>query len=595
MAFFDTAWYVQDNAPTSTVGWSAVPVWPGALTPVSAGTWCRQLATPTVGNERCFVCVVAGTTGAAEPVWVVTRGADSAANVDGTVKWMECTGMAGPCGDLTNCPLDTTVKSATVTLGEVIQNTAGTFLFACTTGGTTSATPPTWNTTTGATTTWNSSSVWTCIGPVSSYTTAFKYPHARLANAYAATWGAAGNKFALASNHAETQSTGITILSPGTAALPCQIYCISSSTTLASPTTATTASISTTGASTFTFNDKYAFYYGVNFNAGSGNNTANLLVGQATSTALYFEQCSLNLTSTGSASILGIGQNITSSDSIITLTGCALTFGSTAQSFSLNTGFGSFTMIGGSIAATGSVPVTLIKGQTGRSSFCLLRDVDLSAITGTIFLLSNSSQFGYFELQNCKLGSGVTIASGAGAGPGSLYVKSHNSDSAATNYRYFYSAYGGVIQQETTIVRTGGATDGTTPLSWNITTSANAQFTQPFVSEEIAQWNDNSGSAKNATCYLTSNTSLTNALIWMEIEYPSSSGSPLGSTVNTRVVPLGTPAALTSDSSTWGGSITNKYKMAVSFTPQMKGPVKMRIYCADPSITAYIDPYIYIS
>src|SRR6202012_5873839 len=122
-------------------------------------------------------------------------------------------------------------------------------------------------------------------------------------------------------------------------------------------------------------------------------------------------------------------------------------------------------------------------------------------------------------------------------------------------YIYYYASGQGIVNQETTIVRTGScATDGTTPISWNMTTNANSSFYYPFVSEEIAQWNDAAGASKTATVYLASNTSLNNNDIWMEIEYPSSSGAPLGATVNTRMTMLGTILPLTSDGSTWGGS-----------------------------------------
>lgn len=589
MALKDTTWYTNFGNGSST-GYYAVPVWPGALQSVSAGTWCRQLTTPAVGSERCFVALTTGTTGAAEPVWVVTRGADTGANIDGTVTWQECTGMPGPCGDLTNANTWLQYKNTAVSLGASIYDATSGSLQICSTAGTAgNGASPSFSATAGVVTSDGATLKWTSLGPTSNYTTAFKYPHARLANAFTATWGAAGNQFAVASNHAETQSTALTLTSPGTLALPCNVYCISSSTTLASPTTATTASISTTGNSAFTITG-WSYYYGVAYNCGSGANAPLFSVASAAG-EVRIESGQLNLVATGAASFsFGIRQPSTTQ--FMYLYNTAISFGATNQVINSGANGLGFFMQGGSIAATGSVPTTLANFVSSGAVNVLMRDVDLSAITGTLFGVGDNCT-GSVTLENCKLGSGVAVTSGSFTGY-SCPLKVHNCDSAATNYRYYYANGGGVIKQETTIVRTGGDTDGTTPLSWNITTSANSQFTQPFVSEEIAIWNNSAGTSLTVTAFLNTATTLNNNDFWIEVEYPASSGSPLGATVNTRMAVLGTPAALTADGvSNWGASAkANSYKCSVTFTPQMKGIIKMRLYQAKPSVTVYVDPQI---
>ena len=183
---------------TGNVGWTKVPVWK-ASTSISAGALCRQFTPPTAGNERVYVCVAAGTTSSAEPAWTLTRGVKI---TDNTVTWQECTGAAGVNGDLTNCPKWAAVKAQAVTLGQIIQNAAGTYLFICSTAGTAgSGSEPTWNTAAGATTTDNTIT-WTSLGAVGNFP-AWSAPHARICNAYAATWGAAGNLFNVGDNHVE--------------------------------------------------------------------------------------------------------------------------------------------------------------------------------------------------------------------------------------------------------------------------------------------------------------------------------------------------------------------------------------------------------
>lgn len=74
----------------SSVGWSAVTAW-AASTAYNVGDIRRQLAAPTVGNERVWRCTTAGTSGASEPAWTLTKG--STTN-DNTAVWTEITGSS---------------------------------------------------------------------------------------------------------------------------------------------------------------------------------------------------------------------------------------------------------------------------------------------------------------------------------------------------------------------------------------------------------------------------------------------------------------------------------------------------------------------
>jgi hypothetical protein len=76
-------WYI------SSVGYAAVTPW-AASAAVTVGMIRRQLATPTFGNERCFRCTTAGTTGASAPAW--NLGYNTTTN-DGTAVWTEITGQ----------------------------------------------------------------------------------------------------------------------------------------------------------------------------------------------------------------------------------------------------------------------------------------------------------------------------------------------------------------------------------------------------------------------------------------------------------------------------------------------------------------------
>lgn len=74
----------------SSVAWSAVTAWSNGLT-ATVGMLRRQLATPTVGNERVWRCTTSGTTGGSEPSWTLTKGSTTS---DNGVVWTEVTGSS---------------------------------------------------------------------------------------------------------------------------------------------------------------------------------------------------------------------------------------------------------------------------------------------------------------------------------------------------------------------------------------------------------------------------------------------------------------------------------------------------------------------
>lgn len=592
------AWYV------GTTKWSAVSIWTtGTVTAI--GTLRRQtasLGTLTVGNERVFVCVVAGTTHATtEPTWVLTKGATT---TDNTVTWQECTGQAAVNGDNTNTPAwsNANVKNTAIAKGLIIHDVANSIYLICTTAGTAgNGAEPTWNATAGATTADNTAT-WTSLGVVGNFTAIWAAPCARLQLPSLATWSVSGDTVYVSNNHAETQTTGLATQFLGTAALPINIICVND--TAAPPTsTATTATVTTTGASVISISNQslsssFIYIYGISFSAASGAVASNINILGAPNADTYgvFDTCNFTIGGTNGGSLKLLSG--TGGVSVVSrFVNCKVAFSSTASNIDPN-GAGPITWIGGSIAATGTVPTTLLAGTTAGAylSSITFRDVDISAVTGNLVTIGRSSGANpyFWNFQNCKLGSGVTITTGSFLGPGSDSVRVENCDSSSTNYRIYLANYMATLQQETTIIRTGGASDGTTALSWNIVSTANSNFYQPFISEEIAIWNDVTGSSKTATIEINSGGTLTNGDVWVEIEYLGSSTSPVGSLISSRKSDiLQSNTNITTSSATWAGSLAGStpQKLQVTFTPQMKGPVKARIYVAK-SQTVYIDPLI---
>lgn len=587
MAFLtNQKWYVGSTKYTAVAPWAALTVY-------AAGAVVRQLATPTVGNERCFVCIIAGTSLASEPTWVVTQGAKTAETAGPT--WIEITGKAGVNGDLVDTNNWTSVKNTNVSQGVVIQRNSGGSLQVATIGGQTgNGAEPTFSNTAGVTTSDNAVT-WTSLGAPAIFT-AWAAPAARIDifAAFGTKFDAPGDLIYLSNHHAETGETG-------NAAFPTLNSCFLSVDDSAVPPTAlltgATVTFSSVNNTVVAIGGLSSYWNGITFIlvAGAATGGSFFVLGSGATTAqaaTIFENCTFNLNTGFTNSFIGVGANTSSSsNNYIEFRACSFLFSSTSQFVSCCES--NVRIIGGSFGASGSAPNNLFVGSTYATVY--IQDCDLSNISSNLFFTNNQIFACRYFLENCKINAGVTITNGIQSqlNPGTVAL--HNSDSAATNYRYYFSAYAGVVQSETTIVRTGGATNGTTPESWNITTNANSFFQTPFESEEIAIWNDNSGSLKTATVCLASNSTLNNNDIWLEIEYPSSSSSPLGAVTTTRMAWLATPVALTADTSVWGGGVTNKYKFQLSFTPQMKGPIKARIYTAKVSTTVYVDPLITIT
>jgi len=222
-----------------------------------------------------------------------------------------------------------------------------------------------------------------------------------------------------------------------------------------------------------------------------------------------------------------------------------------------------------------------------------MEGVDLSALGSGKTITASNATGGSMPtyLIDCKINASVTIA----ATPSNVWssrVDAIRCDSGATNYHQRRYWYEGTLQEETTIVRTGGATDGTTPISWKIVTTANSKWVMPFEAFPISIWNSRTSASLTVTVYgiWGGGAVPNNDDIWFVVEYLGSTGAPLASfATTTKSNNLATGTALASDTSTWGGS-TTKFKMAVTFTPQLTGYLRVYVKAAKASSTFYIDP-----
>lgn len=595
MALVDNAWYVNFGNG-STTGYYAIAKWT-ALTSYTAGTIIRQNTTPAVGSERVFICIIAGTSLASEPTWTLTRGAKTAEA--GGPTWQECTGIAALNGDLANTPSWTIsstppggVKNTAVTLGQVIKRDDLSSYQICTTAGTAgNGAEPTFSNTAGTTTTDNTVT-WTSLGAVGDYT-GWQAPHARLANAFASTWGKAGNNFFIATEHAETQATAMTLTSPGTLALPCKIYSVTKTTV--PPTTANQsvgASISTTGTSSLTCTGVGFEYNHVSFSAGSAASFANLVLSSTSTGFNVFNNCVLELGNTNANSRINL--NTTGSGTYVKVENCTFTFGgNTSQTITTNATTCTAEIINCNFT-TIATPPTVILTPICANLYIAGTDFSIYGAGKTILGASTAATSRIATLRNCKFGTGVTKVALATSMTQRASIVS--SDSSATSYNHENYTFSGQQVVETTIVRTGGASDFTTPIAWKANTNTNTNFIIPYEFTPIAIWNDTISSNVNVTVYgiWDSGALPNNDDIWMDVYYMGDSTSPL-STLNTsnKVSSLATSSSLSSDTSTWGAGSTTPFKMSVTLSspqPLIKGIIYVKLFAAKASTTFYIDP-----
>lgn len=416
----------------------------------------------------------------------------------------------------------------------------------------------------------------------------------------AAAIDAAGDNIYLSQAHSESTAAAVTLAFAGTAASPVNIICGNDA---AEPPTAVaaTAVMATTGASQITIGG-CVYMYGIEFRGGtSGNGTINL--GNASASRQTYEQCLFNLTGTNTSQSLLIGTNSVSVPGEVLFRDCLVKCTSTSNG--VKGGYGKLKWYGGGLASGGTSPTTMFLNgaQSNRISFYWEIDgIDLSAAASTLNLFQAETNATRGYIANSKLPASWTGSLITGTLRSHDRIAMYNCDSTDTNYRLWIEDYSGSIQSETTIVRTGGATDGTTPISWKMTTSANAnEYVAPLISDPISVWNETTGSAKTITVEIVhdSVTALEDDEVWIEVTYLGTSGFPLGSVITDhRADILTTPAAQTSSSDTWtttGLTNPNKQKLSASITPQEKGFITARVFIGKASYTIYVDPEITVT
>ena len=414
----------------------------------------------------------------------------------------------------------------------------------------------------------------------------------------AAAIDAAGDTIYVSQSHAESV-TATALAFAGTPSSPVRVVCGNDGAT--PPTALATTATITGGTSAWPIRG-CLYAYGIAFKNTQGAGGGFTLADDSSSPQTY-ESCTFELTANDNRPLIGIGGNGSGgAQPRVEFKNSSLKFAHAAQGITVNAA--SLYVTGGSI----------LSGST--------------ALTGTLFQLSSersgpSVHVDGFDLSN--MGSAASIVNATGTAPsrfvirnsklpaswtGSLVSGTHrpgfraemySCDNADTNYKILIADYAGSIIDETVIVRTGGASDGATTISWKMVSTANAKYpVTNLASPEIVVWNETTGSSITVTVeVVTDNVTLTDDECWIEVQYLGTSGYPRSlSASDAKADVLATAANQTTSSASWtttGLTTPVKQKLAVTFTPQEKGFIQARVVLAKASATVYVDPLLTVS
>lgn len=468
-------------------------------------------------------------------------------------------------------------------------------VFRCTTGGTSGGAEPSWNLGAGATTT-DGTVTWTEITGSSTYNTlggTWSAPFARMRTA--ASRMAAGDRLFVRNDHSATEAAAVTITFPGTLTSPNQVLGVDSAGALA-----VGANELTTGNSDIAVSG-CLYIYGIRLDCGSGANSPGLRFGNSSGGSaeqIVSEDCYFAMNATGAFAFIYLRADGASKGDQRHIRP-RFRLGSTTNQYVVLSG-GEMRIQGGQILSGGSSPAALFSLNSARP--VMIDGFDFSGFSASIDIFSGGFGGGKGILRNCKLPASWT-GSMFNNPPASLErAEAYNCSDGDQNYKITVEDDRGTMREETTIVRTGGASDGTTPISWRIATTADASYpSRVFRSPEIFTRIDTVGSPVTITVDIIrdSITNLTNAEVWIEVQYLGNSGFPLSSFItDAKADVLASAADQTASSATWtttGMANPNEQQLSVTFTPQEAGVAIVTICVARASTTLYADPVAQLS
>lgn len=407
----------------------------------------------------------------------------------------------------------------------------------------------------------------------------------------AAAVAVAGDIVKVSHVHAESTAAAATANFAGTPANPIIIMCVNDGTDAL----ADTGTMTTTGSNAITLNGSIRVY-GLTPSAGTGAGAVSLVMAAVAgqSDLQRYENCKLRLGAGGGG--VSLGTTTGTATRVISWRNCQVKFNNSTQNVRVQ-GVDRFTWDGGGVEAGSVTPAALVAvGSNGRGGAAFLSGLDLSALSTSMVLFSAASVFAVAVARNIKLPAGVPETGwlvGALTAPGPRF-EAYNIDSGDTQRRIYIEEFAGYTRDESTVVRTGGATDGATPFSWKMVSNANAsRHGARVVSPEIHIPLNAAGSPITiAADIVTDGVTLTDGEAWIDVQYAGTNGFSQSVFANDAAAINGTPANQDSSTDAWtttGLTSPTKQRLSVTVTPQEVGTLIARVVLAKASTTMFAD------
>lgn len=467
--------------------------------------------------------------------------------------------------------------------------------FRCTTAGTSAGSEPTWPTTNNGTVT-SGTAVFTNVTGQSTYN--WTAPAGDLGTLTGLTWTTrvvGGDNVYLSSDHSET-ATSLILLGSVTAGFS-EVRVISVNRAGTVPPVAAdiqSGAAFTSSSTTLTFNNAVPVYWsGTTFSSTTAMNCSSSFV-----KTLYLKNCALIIGTGGSTSV----RLATSNPARITFDNTTLQFSNASQGIGTTSYSFDITWINtASALVSGTLPTTLCLASASGGHTFTCRGVDLSALTSGKNLVANSTSGTKALFDSCKINSAVTRFSTTSITAMQDEVELVNCYDGTNIINERYNASGTLTTERTIVLSTGdgGANDDVGLFSHKLVSTANSNtYSMPLYSFWLDVEYTTLNSSKTATVEIISSTTLTNADIYLLLEYQGTSSSSVASFANSLpTTPLTTATNLTSSSVTWNSSpaTPQKQKLTVTFTPLVAGRVRGIVALARASTTVYVNPVVQIT
>lgn len=406
----------------------------------------------------------------------------------------------------------------------------------------------------------------------------------------AAAIDAAGDRVYVSQAHAQSSASGAHVWA-GTNSNP--VWVIGANDAAEPPTTPSTAPTITITGTTFTWQGG-VYTEGLNFVFTSASSFA-IAFNDSTGFKQSFRNCSFFYDGAGGGTSLSFGSATLGATNSTDLINCTFRFGATGNRFGAAR---EVNIRGGAWAAGGVAPTGIFSLASGfRPAMLTVEGFDFSALPAATNLVQVINEGGARAIfRNCRLPaswSGSLVAAGQMT-LGSV-VEMHNCDSGDTTYRMWVERFEGSVRSETTVVRTGGASDGTTPQSWRMVSSANVAYPNlDLTSPEIALLYVTPGTPVTLSVEIvTDNVTLNDNQCWIDVQYLGTSGFPRSLfATDAPANVLTTAVAQTTSTETWtttGLTTPVRQRLSVTFTPQEAGFMHVKVKLARPSTTVFVD------